>query len=494
MSTHIEALERMATRGTARGSGLLIRDIEESLADRPTTQGTKRRRQVPGPVWGAAVAALVLVAGLAGGWLIGPSEEVSPSGVVWKRVDATGDVRSVESGPGGFLSFGPPAAQGVRFSLDGESWARSQLPDSDTAFIESVLATRDRWLVYGQDGAGRVAWWSEDGLTWAQLDFPEEIAETIQHITATPDYFFVLSRDVFDEGTTLWRSENGETWTQIPTGPVTGTSGFLEGTRGGLMLRDEDDISVSADGITWATATLDPSADLGPGTVRIDAVEFVGSTWLAIVEIGRTDQTPVLAVLSSGDGQTWEFAGIPPFGDVDDFALGAQITSVIDDRLVLASLSNPGEVWSSADGVDWVLELTTEQRILDVAGAEVAGRPTGLWIGLERQTQPEGQDPPIVTTTAVMPDEPVDPDGLEFQATVTEDGVVRLEEFEQALEHWKTCMEEHGVTDVHYSIERTGGWSGSYASPSPDGAVETAIDNLCLASWVDQVAEELGSP
>jgi hypothetical protein len=138
--------------------------------------------------------------------------------------------------------------------------------------------------------------------------------------------------------------------------------------------------------------------------------------------------------------------------------------------------------------------LTTGRHILDITGALVDGRPTGLWIGVGDQTRPDDQDPPVVTTTQDMPDEPLDPEGLEFQATVTEDGVVTLEEFEQALESWKTCMEEHGVTEVEYSIEQTGGWSSSYASPSPDGAVETAFDNLCRASWVDQVAEELGSP
>lgn len=55
-----------------------------------------------------------------------------------------------------------------------------------------------------------------------------------------------------------------------------------------------------------------------------------------------------------------------------------------------------------------------------------------------------------------MPDEPLNPDGLEFQAEVTEDGAVTAEEFEQAAEHWKTCMEEHGVTDVEYTIDRSG--------------------------------------
>jgi hypothetical protein len=48
-------------------------------------------------------------------------------------------------------------------------------------------------------------------------------------------------------------------------------------------------------------------------------------------------------------------------------------------------------------------------------------------------------------------------------------------------------MEEHGVTDVEYTIHRTGGMSGSYASPSPDGERENAISNLCVESWLNQV-------
>ncbi|MCA1737190.1 MAG: hypothetical protein LC739_14150 [Actinobacteria bacterium] len=68
-----------------------------------------------------------------------------------------------------------------------------------------------------------------------------------------------------------------------------------------------------------------------------------------------------------------------------------------------------------------------------------------------------------------MPDEPVVPDGLKFQAAVPEDDTVIFEEFEEAAEYWKTCMEEHGVADVEYTIDRTGGFGTSCASPSPQG-------------------------
>jgi hypothetical protein len=514
MSTHIDALERLAARGTPRGAAVLIRGIDRSLTDGPTAglEPMRSRRRPSGPVWGVAVAALVLIVGLAGAWIAGSSDEISASGVSWNRVEAAEGLFDVDSGPGGFLSVSVPVASGVWFSPDGVSWDLSQLPESEAAFIESVLATKDRWLINGSDGERRLAWWSDDGRTWTQVVWtPPEIAETIEQVTATPDSFFAVSRDVFDEGTTLWRSEDAETWNEIPTGPVTGTSGFLEGTSGGLILYDETDIHITTDGIDWSGATLDPAADLGPGRAWIEAVDHVGGRWVAIIAVERINQDPVLAVMSSVDGEAWDFEGIPPFGRVDDLAPGLLSTGRIGDRLVVVPsltptstqddgmvvangfVSNTRQAWSTTDGVEWLLELSIDQDILDVAGAEVDGQPTGMWIG--RDETPDVQDadpnPPVVTTTAVMPDEPVDPEGLEYQDSVTEDGIVTLEEFEQTVERWKACMEEHGVTDVEVTVDRAGGWSSSYASPSPDGAVENAFANLCEASWVTQVAAQL---
>jgi hypothetical protein len=494
MSTHIEALKQLSARGDPRGVEVLIRDIGGSLADSPTArvQPLRSRRRPSGPVLGAVVAAIVIGAGLVGGWVAGRSDEVSSSGILWKQVEAAEGLADVASGPGGLLSVSFSAARGVWFSPDGVSWTQSQLPESDSAFVESVLATHDRWLVNGSDGESRLAWWSEDGRTWIQVDWPTEIAQTIQEITATPEHFFVVSRDVFGEGTTLWRSEDAETWAEIPTGPVTGTSGFLEGTDGGLVLRDEADVSISADGTTWSTATLAPPSDLGADTAWIESVDHIGDRWIAVVAVERIDQDPVLAVMSSVDGELWNSEGIPPFSRADDLAPGLQTAVTIGDRLVVVRAR---QVWSTTDGVNWVPELSTDQHIIDVAGAIIDGQPVGIWIGLGNQdsdTQTSVQEPEVVTTVADMPNEPVDPEGLEFQAAVTEDGIVTLEEFEQTLENWKTCMEEHGVTDVEVSVDRAGGWSSSYASPSPDGAVENALANLCEASWVTRVASQLG--
>lgn len=510
MSTHVEELERMATRGSLRGAEALIGDVRESLEDHPVVTVRPRRpgRRPSGPVWAAVAAVLVLSVGLVGGWIAGSGEEASPTGVIWHRVDQPEFATAAASGPGGFVSNGLSVEPRVWFSSDGVSWEQSALPASDGAFIDSILSTDDRWLVTGSGGEARLAWWSEDGRAWSQVDWPAEFAGTIQQITSTGEYFFVLSRNVFDEGTTLWRSSDAETWTEIPAGPVTATSGFLEGASGGLVYRDEANISVSTDGATWTTATLTSPSELGEGRVRVDAVQRVGDRWLAFVEVERVAQDPVLAVLSSADGEAWEFVGIPPFGQLEGLAAGLQATGTIGDRLVAIPVETPtstqddgtvvangfvrnsGQIWSTRDGSDWVLELSENQDLIDVDGAVADSRSIGIWIGQEGQSpgaQGTEQDQPVVTTTPDMPDEPLDPDGLEFQANVTEDGTVTLEEFEQAANHWKTCMEEHGVTDVEYTIDRAGGMSMSYASPSPQGDRENAIDNLCQESWLNQV-------
>jgi len=515
MSTLVDAFERMATRGEPRGAEVLIRNVGETLDGDPvaTVRPGRSRFRPSGPVWAAITAVLVLTVGLVGGWIAGSNDEVSPTGVSWHRVQEPALVAVATSGPGGFVSADIPAEQGVWFSAGGVSWEQSTLPLSGEAireaFIESVLSTTDIWLIVGSNGDTRLAWWSEDGRVWSQVDWPPQIAGTIQTITSSGEYFFALSRDVFDEGTTMWRSADAQTWTEIPVGPVTAISGFLEGTSGGLVFRDEADVSVSSiDGTSWTTSTLASPSELGAGRVRVEAVEHVSNRWLAFIEVERVDQDPVLAVLSSANGEEWEFEGIPPFGQLEGLAPGLQATGNIGDRLVAVPVETPastqedgfvtadgfvrntGQIWSTTDASDWTLELSEDQEIHHIDGGIVEGRPIGIWIGLGGQGENRAE-PQVATTTADMPDEPLDPDGLEFQADVTKDSTVTFEEFERAAEHWKTCMEEHGVSDVEYTIDRSGGMSRSYASPSPHGERENAISNLCDESWLTQVLATL---
>jgi hypothetical protein len=487
-------------RSTLQDAGSRI-EITTEPTPQPLTVVSRSERRRFRPILAFLVSfAAVLTVGLAGGWIGGSGDEASPTGVFWHRVDEPAFVDVAASGPGGFVSAGRAAEQGVWLSADGVSWSQSSLPASDGAFIESMLSTTDRWLIIGGSNEARLAWWSEDGRNWSEADWPTAFEGSIQTITSTGEYFFVLSRDVFDEGTTLWRSSDAQTWTEIPTGPVTATSGSLEGVSGGLVFHDGANVSVSTDGgTTWATATLTSPSELGEGNLLVEAIESLGNRWMAFVEVALVGQDPVQAVLSSVNGESWEFEGSLPFRYMEGIGPGGQTKAIIGDRLVVIPLGSSGQIWSTRDGSEWALELSEDQHLIHVDGAVVEGRSIGIWIGLGGETEETVQTPvvtttpSVVTTTAAMPDEPVDPDGLEFQANVTEDGTVTFEEFEQAAEHWKTCMEEHGVTDVEYTIDRSGGFSASYASPSPQGDRESAISNLCDESWLNQVAAVLAT-
>jgi hypothetical protein len=492
-------------RSTLLDAGSRI-DVATQQAAQPFTVAAPRKRRRFRPILAFVMSlAAVLALGLAGGWIGGSGDGASPTGVIWHRVEGPDFATMAASGPGGFVSAGWSAEQGVWLSSDGVSWSQSMLPVSDGMFIESILSTNDRWLIAGGNDEARPAWWSEDGQDWSQVEWPTALEGTIQTIASTGEYFFVLSRDAFGDGTTLWRSSDAEIWTEIPTGPVRANSGFLEGTPGGLVFRDEDELSISTDGTTWATATLTAPSEVGEGRVRVEAVESLGNRWLVFIEVERVGQVPALVVLSSVNGEVWELEGIPPFGQLEGLAAGIEATGTIGDRLVVIPdetptstqddgtvvadglVRNTGQIWSTSDGSEWALELSKDQHLFQVDGAIIDDQPIGIWVGRGSETE-HTPDASVVVTTAAMPDEPLDPDGLEFQAEVTEDGTVTLEEFEQAAEHWKTCMEEHGVTDVEYTVDRTGGFSYSYASPSPDGDLENAIDNLCIESWVTQVA------
>jgi hypothetical protein len=473
-------------RSTLQDAGSRI-DIDTESSPQSFTVVSRSRRRRLRPILAFMVSfAAVLTVGLAGGWIGGSSDGASPTGVFWHRVDTPDFAAVAASGPGGFVSANSRAEEGVWFSSDGVSWEQSSLPASDGEFIESILSTTDLWLIIGGNDEARLAWWSEDGRVWSQVDWPTAFEDSIQTIISSGEYFFVLSNDVFDEGTTLWRSSDALTWTEIPAGPITPTSGFLEGVSGGLVFRDEANLFVSTDGTTWTHATLESPSELGEGRLLVVAVERLGNRWLAIVEVDLGDQGPVQAVVSSVNGESWEFEGSLPFRYMDGMGPRGQTRAIIGDRLVAVSFGNASQIWSTRDGSEWTLELSEDQYLTHVDGAVIDGRPVGIWVGFGGETE-ETDQAPVVVTTAVMPDEPVDPDGLEFQAAVTEDGTVTFEEFEQAAEHWKTCMEEHGVTDVEYTIDRSGGLSGSFASPSPQGDRENAIDNLCQESWLNQV-------
>ncbi len=505
MNTHIETLEQQADRGVHRGADILIRDISESLSDPQSVTLVPLRREpkMPGPVWAFAAAGLVVVVGLVSSLILGPPRSVSQSEIVWHEMAASAPAGRVVSGPGG---FGRAEVFGqFFFSADGLTWTRVTILDPLDDL--SVVATTKLWFALSKDDGDQLGWISEDGRTWTSLQNLPGAPGTVQQAVATPDHVYLVTRDVFGEGTQLWRSDDAKVWVEMPAGPATGADGLLSGTSGGLVLYRGSDISVSTDGARWTSASLEAPAGLGEGRVLIEGVGRADDRWVAFVSVQRIGQDPVLALLSSVNGEVWELDGIPPFGQVEGSAPGVvamwtmgdrlmvvpSITPAVrkDDGFVIAEgrVRSPGQIWSLRDRSEWRMDLNVDQDIVFANGAEIEGRLIGVWAGFPVEAL--DQDTPVVTTTP-MPDDPLDPDGLEFQASVIEDGRVTFEEFEQAFEHWKSCMEERGVTDVEYTIGPSGDHGMSFASPSPSGEAEELIANFCYASWVDQVASALG--
>jgi len=95
----------------------------------------------------------------------------------------------------------------------------------------------------------------------------------------------------------------------------------------------------------------------------------------------------------------------------------------------------------------------------------------------------------VVTTAAPVPQQELDPAGLELQSEILADGKVTREEYEQAYQGWKTCMEERGLLSATFEIQPTGGAATEYGSPDPNAG--EAEDAACRASYVDRVDEAL---
>lgn len=509
-------LTEMAERGSSRGAAALLDDIRRDLSGgisvvQPVSD--ERSRRLRGPLLGAAVAVVVLVVGIASGLFTSPVTQVSPSGIRWERMAIAVGLRAPAAGPGGFISFGTSPQDDVSgFGLwrsdRGVEWTRTGPTDmSGVSFFEVVVATDDRWLVGGEAEDGSMAaWWSDDGESWVPVEWPASIADTLSGVSATQDWFFAVSTDVFGEGTTMWRSRDGEVWDQLPVGDIDPAQ--AEGTAGGLVVRDGDRISVSTDGTSWMSARVTPPDDLEATRVSVETVAWAEDRWLSIARVERVGQPPVLGVFSSADGESWSYTGVPPFGEPTDRAPTVDADAVIDDRLVVSPgtapisvgdegtvspsgiVSSAREIWSTTDGANWVLELETDRDVLALAGGGTPDGPVGLWYGPQETPGSTSTDDtnPVVTTMALPPNRELDQDGLDYQADAAEDGEITREEFDGALQGWKECMEERGVTDVRYEIDPSGGWSSEYASPSPYGDRENAIDNLCQVSWVEEVS------
>jgi hypothetical protein len=526
MNNYEETFERLANRGAPIGAVVLLERVEYGLSDH--VDSAPPRRRLRGVAVAVAAFGGVLVLGLV--WVLvgSPTDFIGgPDKPVIEWIEELGNQDGLPvqltAGPGGILRWSPfPGAgdAGVGFSADGRTWSVVDLSVLDPgAFVQSVTATGDRWMlsVLGGDGTTATWWMSPDGLDWTPVVWPDSLGDTISGIVRSGEGFLAVSRDVFGAGTTLWWSEDGEQWAESAGGgPADLQRVDLRGTSGGMVLipHQTDDttqtIYHSIDGTTWVEGRVELPAEFTAGPTRWGfggVVDHVGGMWIAVGEVFRTDADPVLFVWTSPDGVEWTPQGIPEFGRMDGVAASVGEHAVIGDYLVVAPARVPlyvgddgivsgagsvvptGELWATQDGRSWQRVLRTGADITAIAGTVTeSGTTVGVWMA--RPTSDSDQ-PSVATTAGPVAPQELDQAGLDLQAEILADGVVTEAELEQALEGWKACMEERGLLGVSFEIDPQQGWTGGYGSLSPDPSAGEAEDAACRQSYLNQVEDAL---
>lgn len=523
MSRYEEAFEGLATRGTPIGATALLEQVEVDLSGSIKMKGGSAGHRLPGFAVAGVAFLVTLAVGLFWSFFIAPgidsADEPTDQGIEWIRLDSDrGALESVAAGPGGFIRIGfivAPGASNLEFSTNGRTWTEVELEGLGVrSDFPTVATTNDSWLVMLHGETGVDAWVSSDGTDWTKVAWPADLDETVSHVVGSGGGYLAVSRDPFGAGTTLWWSPDGTRWSQLDdTTPGDPGQATLRGTsRGVVWLPFEPDkgstasIYHSVDGTTWIEGSIELPAELSQSPVRwgLSIIDYVGGRWIALAEVSRTAADPIVHVWTSQDGIEWTSNGTPEFGHVEGRAVGIYQYAVIADLLVIAPTLIPvseapdgivvasgahtsaGELWATADGESWTRVLDTGTEIASLAGRSIDQQATvGIWVAIPETNNPQ----PVVTTAPAVSPQELDPTGLELQEAILADGTVTREEFEQALEGWKTCMESRGVTDVTFEINRQGGWSTEYASPTPNAG--QAEDAACIHSYVNQVADAL---
>ena len=523
MIRYEDAFEILATRGTPEGAAALLARLERELSE-PAATVVPQRRGLPG--FAVAAIAFLLVLALGVVWALlrpgGSGDVVDDPGVEWIELDSGAVLpESVSAGPGGLIRwprFVRPGDPGLRFSADGQDWVESSLPeDPESGFIRTVTSSTDRWLVLveARDNTLR-GWTSSDGVRWTTVVWPGTLGETLDEVVGSAGGFLAVSRDPFGSGTSLWWSSDGADWSQLDgTGPTDVNTANLQGTRGGVVWvpfevrGPSQPVFHSVDGSEWVEGLIELPPDLATSDAELslEVIEHLSDRWIAIGEVRSAAANPVLQAWTSPDGVSWVPQAVPDFGVVEDRAVAVSAAAIIGDRLVVAPSTVPlgvyedgtiggigevtstGELWSTGDGVQWSRVVRSDAEIESIAGTVSSdGTTVGVWL---RRPESQQSDEPVVVTTAppVEPQE-LDPAGFDLQDEILADGAVTLEEFQQALEGWKRCMEERGITHVSFEIDRQGGHSRGYGSPTPTAG--EAEDAACAASYLNRVEAAVG--
>lgn len=516
MSSYTDAFETLADRGTPMGATALLDRVNTSLTE-PSIPIAQKKTKTVGGLAVATVAFLAVIA-IGAMWVLlrGSAPVVGNDGIEWFAAPNAASSPSVTRGPGGFLLWtngilGGDGRNGntvFEFSTDARSWTDVTPSRSMGHMVRSVEASADHWLLLLDDGSALV---SEDAQSWVEIRWPDDLEPFIDQVVGSGTGFFAVGIDPFGEGTTLWRSPDGTTWSkQDAELPGAVAEATLEGTEAGLAwygyraTGSQQEIYHTTDGSSWlqGTITLPPDYAATASGWLVGPVTVADSTWFAFGEVFTTGEVGThLLVWTSPDGVTWQYRGSPEFASVPDHSVGIATSAVLGDRLVVeprissggeirngdvnlgGDITPTGRLWTTADGSNWTLGLQFDQPIESISGGDTdSGRLVGVYVPAPTRTTSDGT---VTTTNAALDPGDLDQDGLALQEEIISDGRVTEEEFIQALQGWKSCMEGLEVTMVAFERDPDGTYSFSYSSaPSGDGNTE---DNFCTVSYIEQV-------
>jgi hypothetical protein len=308
---------------------------------------------------------------------------------------------------------------------------KSEGPWSDRGNHNTFVLNDQIWVLNGiaRTVMNRSVWSSNDGTVWG-----EEIDGTSERLPWQDR--FAAASVVYDGRAwvfggsgggggyaDVWSSSDGVDWVEVTSNPMwierRGHSAVVFGNRIWLMGGNQsttgywgfNDVWHTTDGIDWTQTVPSDPARIWPARFAHESVVFNGRIW---VLGGRYGGSYFNDVWSSADGIDWvEETSDAPWSPRGYFA-----TAVYDDRLWViggvnesgGGINSFGDVWSTTDGVNWRYEGSPWHSRRYHTALVYKGR---LWTigGLITPAIPEAATFPGIWSYGVHVPEPELPDG-----------------------------------------------------------------------------------
>jgi N-acetylneuraminic acid mutarotase len=309
------------------------------------------------------------------------------------------------------------AQNDVWHSPDGINWTRLT-PNAFAARQQhaAFVLNNRLWVFGGQtvNPAGfpgpppKDAWSTTDGVTWAQQALDTEIDFSwLQGVVQQTDRVTLIGGVLRAYSNKVWQTTNGESWTELAPfdfapnllsrGAVFKDAMWLIGG-GRLDGLDTNEIWRSSDGLTWSRVNTAGQIFSPRDSHRVlvfnERLWVIGG-WDFFTAEGGTE-TFNNEVWSSADGVTW--TKHTPSGAIFSPRAGHGAVVFNGRMWVVGGAGGNGDlrfndVWSSADGVSWVLEQATA-TFSPRYGAALVAFNNALWLFAGTDT-PDGTVPAV---------------------------------------------------------------------------------------------------